>query len=61
MDSKHWTPFKLCSFQAFHLFYADDVILFGAATLDNLGNVITTIGRFGQLSGLNISVHNLVL
>ena len=29
VDQHRWIPFKLRNFQASHLFYADDVILFG--------------------------------
>ena len=38
------------------MFYADDVVLFGAATLDNLGNMISTLRKFGQVSGLTLNV-----
>jgi len=51
-----WVPFKIRNFQASHIFYADDVVLFGAATLDNLGTMISTLRNFGQASGLCLNI-----
>ena len=56
VDQKRWIPFQLRNFQASHIFYADDVVLFGAATLGNLGNMIATLRKFGQASGLHINI-----
>ena len=55
--NKRWRPFQLRTFHVSHLFYADDVILFGVAALDNLGNMIRTIRIFGQISGLYINIQ----
>lgn len=56
VECKRWILFKIRSFQASHLFYADDVTLFGAATLDNLGNMMGTLKKFGTIFGLHINV-----
>ena len=53
---KRWIPFKLRQFQASHVFYVDDVVLFGATTLDNLGHMVSTLKRFGDASGLHIYI-----
>lgn len=59
VECKRWIPFKIRSFHASHLFYADDVILFGVATLDNLGNMIGTLKKFGTIFGLNLVLFSL--
>ena len=53
---KCWIPSKLRHFQASHLFYADDAVLFWAAALDNLGHMVSTLKQFGAASGLHINI-----
>lgn len=52
-----WKPIKMGrDFDIFHIFYADDVLLFGQASQEN-GEVIQgVLNRFGEESGLRVNL-----
>lgn len=39
----------------FYLFYADDVFLFGAATITNMEIMLETLEEFGRILGLQVN------
>lgn len=60
IDSKiisgDWRPLRLSrNVTISHLFYVDDVFLFGTADNTNLTNIMDTLALFGALSGLRIN------
>jgi len=53
-------PFKTRNFQASHVLSVDDVVLFGAATLANLSNMISTLKKQASSLGINILKSRLI-
>lgn len=51
-----WIPISLTpSIAMSHIFYADDVFLFGTASVHNASCMMETLQEFGKLSGLFIN------
>lgn len=51
-----WKPIRITpSIFMSHMFYADDVFLFGNSSIDNVTEMMNIINNFGDLSGLMIN------
>ncbi|XP_021855317.1 uncharacterized protein [Spinacia oleracea] len=52
-----WAPLKLSkNISLSHIFYADDVFLFGTANVENLDVMMDVLNNFGNASGLRINL-----
>lgn len=55
---RQWTPLKVSkNVHLSHVFYADDVFLFGGASVANMEVIMNTISRFSILSGLKVNMN----
>ncbi|GLT67726.1 hypothetical protein SLA2020_400130 [Shorea laevis] len=56
---KNWTPMRITRKgpSLTHVFFADDLILFGKATVENALTVINCLDRFCSFSGQKVNVH----
>lgn len=56
VNQKHWKPLRISKeVSNFHLLYADDVFLFGAATTSNIDIMLQTLEEFKTISGLSVN------
>lgn len=56
VTSKHWKPLAILrDLSISHLFYVDDVFLFGQASNSNLQGMIAILQEFVNLSGLHLN------
>ncbi|XP_056688797.1 uncharacterized protein [Spinacia oleracea] len=58
VDLGHWKPITLSrTVKISHVFYADDVFLFGHATPQNMESMLDVLKGFGEISGLRINMQ----
>lgn len=56
VDCNCWGPLKLYkNLNLSHLFYADDVFLFGKASKNNIDQILKVLNVFHEISGLEIN------
>ncbi|XP_021753742.1 uncharacterized protein LOC110719145 [Chenopodium quinoa] len=56
VNQKLWKPIKVTkSISLSHIFYADDVFLFGQASKSNIGIIMKVLQDFGDISGLRVN------
>jgi len=55
VNQKEWTPFSIRGFSISHVFYADDVVLFGRASIENVNKMLGVLSEFGRASRLSIN------
>lgn len=57
VDKKNWTPFKFGRNgpKISHIFFADDLVLFGEATEENITNVMDCLDAFCSFSGQRVN------
>ena len=51
----NWKPIRVKDLKISHTFYADDVLLFGEARLNNLEGIMRVLNNFSNESGLQIN------
>ncbi|GLT78653.1 hypothetical protein SLA2020_501810 [Shorea laevis] len=57
VQSKKWSPFRITRKGPFlsHVFFADDLILFGKATVENANTLMSCLDRFCSISGQKVN------
>ncbi|XP_028554324.1 uncharacterized protein LOC114580555 [Dendrobium catenatum] len=61
LDGDVFEPFKIGDFKISHLLYADDVLVFGKANVNNCNTLTNLLSKFASSSGLVVNTHKSTL